>query len=190
MLNGERFDLRRSDRERWRFQNRPDQTAENSERDDDAAPVEAAVFFSVAPGEQNREHDQDRDRADINENLNQADELRAEQKEKRGDADKRDRETERGVHQFWQRRGGERRRERENRDDDESDACSFGETISARREFLSRVEQHRQRDVNDGDHAERPKPSGPAAPGIMPDRRRDEQVNAIGSMNFQAKFII
>ena len=51
-------------------------------------------------GEENRENDQDRDRTDIDKDLDETDELRAEQKEKRGDANKHHREAERGVHQL------------------------------------------------------------------------------------------
>ena len=72
-----------------RLENRPDQTAKDGDGYDNAAPVEAAILFDIASRQQDREHDQDRDRADIDEHLHQADELRAEQKEKRGDADKR-----------------------------------------------------------------------------------------------------
>ena len=67
----------RGDRERRCSQNRPEQAAENSQRDDDAAPVEAAIFLGLAPRQQNREDDQNRDRADIDEDLHQPDELRA-----------------------------------------------------------------------------------------------------------------
>src|SRR6266852_2904180 len=52
--------------------------------------------------------------------------------------------------------------------------CSFGETIGASRKFLSRVEQDRQCEVNNGDNAERPKPSWHATPRIMPDSSCDD----------------
>ena len=55
------------------------------------------VLLRLAAGEQNGENDQDRDRADIDKDLHQADELRAEQEEKRRHADKRDDETERRM---------------------------------------------------------------------------------------------
>ena len=44
-----------------------------------SAPLQlkAAVLLRVAPGEQNREDDQHRDRADVDKNLDQADEFRA-----------------------------------------------------------------------------------------------------------------
>ena len=78
------------------------------------------MFSSVAAREQNREDDQHRDRADVNKHLHQADELRAEQKEERRDADKRDDQTKRRVNELRQRRGGERAGQRQNGDDDES----------------------------------------------------------------------
>ena len=70
-----------------------DQTAENGDGHDNTAPVNAAVFSDVAPGQKNGENNQDRDRADIDEYLHQPDKLRAEQKEKRGDADERNNEA-------------------------------------------------------------------------------------------------
>ena len=99
---------------RLRFENRPEQTAKYRDGDHNAAPVESAVLFRVVTGQQNREHNQYRDRADINKNLNQPDELRAKQKEKRGQADEDDDKAERGVHQFSQNGRGQRSGESEN----------------------------------------------------------------------------
>src|SRR5207248_11629850 len=47
--------------------------------------------------------------------------------------------------------------------------CSFGKTISTRRKFSARIEQDRQREVNDGDDRERPEPTAQTATGVMPD---------------------
>ena len=120
-LDGERFDWRRGDGERsgvWRIaQSKPAKTARATSTPPQLNPP---VVLIRAAGEQNREDDQDRDRADINKDLDQPDELRAEQKEERGDADKGDDETKRRVDELRQRGGGERAGQRENRDDDES----------------------------------------------------------------------
>ena len=67
---------------RLRFQNRPDQTGKDRKRDDNTAPVETArCFLRIAARQQNRENDQHRDRADINEHQDQSDEFCAEQEE-------------------------------------------------------------------------------------------------------------
>ena len=87
--------------------------------------------------EQNGEDDQHRDRADVNKYLHQPDELRAEQEEKRGETDKRDDQTKRGVDELGQCGGGERAGQRHDGDDDERRRCSFGETISARGKISS-----------------------------------------------------
>ena len=77
-LHGERFDWRRCDGLRLRFENCPDQANEYGDGYGNAAPVEAGIFSHVAPRQQNREDNQHRDRADVDKNLHQTDELRAE----------------------------------------------------------------------------------------------------------------
>ena len=84
------------------------------------APVKSTGIFVRAAGQQNREHDQDRDRADINEDLDQSDKLSAEKKEKGREADKRDDETKGRVNKLRQRRGGERAGQGQNGNDEES----------------------------------------------------------------------
>jgi hypothetical protein len=73
--------------------------------------------------EQDREDDQYRDRANVDEDLHQPDELRAEQKEKRGETDQRHRKTERRMHLLLERCRVERSREHQNRDEEECDAA-------------------------------------------------------------------
>ena len=51
---------------------------------------------------------------------------------------------------------------------------SFGETISARREFFARIEKARKREINDCDYCQRPKPAGQTAALIMPDGGSDD----------------
>ena len=72
------------------FQNRPDKTAEDEDRNDDAGPIESRDLFRIAPCEQNCKNDQHRDGADVNEDLDQTNELSAEQEEKCRNADKCD----------------------------------------------------------------------------------------------------
>ena len=70
------FDGERSSlwRRRWRataFAESPKQPGKHSKRDNNAAPIEHRGVPSIAAGEQNRENDQHRDCADINEYLDQ-----------------------------------------------------------------------------------------------------------------------
>src|SRR6266496_1112948 len=53
--------------------------------------------------------------------------------------------------------------------------CSFVKTIGARRKLLSRIKEAREREINKGDHCQRPKPARQSPPLIMPDRRGDDQ---------------
>src|SRR5438552_2721634 len=73
--------------------NRQNQSGKHGDGNDHTAPVKAADLSDIVPRQENGENDQDRDRADVDEDLNQTNEFRAEQKEKRGDADKHHRET-------------------------------------------------------------------------------------------------
>src|SRR5215467_3748708 len=50
---------------------------------------------------------------------------------------------------------------------------SFSETVNSPREPPSRVEQDRQRAVNDHDHQQRPQPAPQTASGIVPHSRGD-----------------
>src|SRR2546423_15142026 len=97
-MDGDWFDRPRHALKEFCFSDSPDQPAEDRECDDNTAPIKAARFLLIVPRKKNRKDDQDGDRADVNENLNEPDELGAEQKEKRGDSKKHDRETQRGVH--------------------------------------------------------------------------------------------
>ena len=102
------------------MKNGPDQSAEDRDGYDHAAPVESARLFVLTTRQQNREDDQDRDRADINEHLNETDELSAEKEVERRQSDEREHKTERSVNQFPQTSGRECAAECEDRDDDES----------------------------------------------------------------------
>ena len=73
--------------------------------------LRSARVLDVASGQQNREYNQHGDRADVDKYLHQPDELRAEQKEKGRDADKRHRETKRCVDELSKRGSCERGRE-------------------------------------------------------------------------------
>src|SRR5262249_8382457 len=71
------LDWRCGKRERCGVQDHPEQSTEDSKRHDHAAPVNATVANVIATSKQNGENNQDCDRADINKNLDQADELSA-----------------------------------------------------------------------------------------------------------------
>ena len=121
-FDGERRNFRRGDGKRLRLENRPDQTAEHGNRDESATPVEAAIFFDITSRQQDREDDQDRHRADVNEDLHQSYKLRAEQKEECSDPHKRHRKTERRVHELLQGCGRQSGGQRENGNDNKRDA--------------------------------------------------------------------
>src|ERR1041385_1815199 len=119
-FDGERFDRWRNDGDRRRFQNCPDEPSEDGQRHDRSAPIETARLFIFATGEQDREDDQDGDRAYINEYLDESDEFSPEQKIKRGQSDERDHEAEGSGNQFPPPSRRQRAAQRENCDDDES----------------------------------------------------------------------
>jgi len=118
-------------------------------------------------------------RADVDEGLNEPNEFGAEQKEKRGDADKHDRETERSVHELCNVAAANARRALELRWRQRR-RYSFSETISARRKFPARVEQDRQCCVNVRSR-QMTRASTQTATGVVPNSRAMTQVNAIAA---------
>ena len=77
------------------------------------------------------------------------------------------------MNKLPQSSGGERARKGKDGNDDEKRRYSFGETISARREFFARIKQARKREINNRDHCQRPKPAcQTACPGNARRRQR------------------
>src|SRR5688572_5908370 len=104
----EGFDGGRDDGKRSRVQDRPKETAEDHDGDEHSTPIETDRVLIFAPGEQNRENDQDLDSADVDEYLDQSDEFRAQEEEERGETDKGHHQTERRVDELAQTGGRER----------------------------------------------------------------------------------
>src|SRR5437868_14001901 len=114
MFHRQWLELRRENRERRRVQNYPEQSPEDSKRNNHAAPINAALANDIATRQENGEKDQDRDRSNINKNLDQAAELGAQQEKVRCDTDKYDYQTKGSMDQFGKCRGGERTSDRNN----------------------------------------------------------------------------
>jgi hypothetical protein len=66
------------------------------------------MFLRIAAGQKNRENDQHRHCADINEHQRKSDELCTQQKKERCEPEQRQHQAERRVHEIWQRRGCQR----------------------------------------------------------------------------------
>src|SRR5205823_15042907 len=91
--------------------NRPDQPTKDGESSDDTSPVETFRCDRIPPRQQNREHDQDRDGADVNKHLHESDKLSPEQEIEGSDADKCHGQTECGMNELG--KGGLQSRRRE-----------------------------------------------------------------------------
>ena len=118
------------------------------------------MFSSLAAGEQNGEHDQDRDRADINKHLHQADEFRAEQEVERSESDETPPPDKARRESVRQRGRGQRPGQRQNRDNDESAALLIqrNDKCAARNFFF--VSSSRDRaEINQRDDARTTKAS-------------------------------
>src|SRR2546423_7351009 len=74
----ERFDCRRDNRYRRCSQNCPNEPREDDNGNQSAAPIKTARLFILTTRQQDREDDQNRDRADVHEHLHQPDEFGAE----------------------------------------------------------------------------------------------------------------
>src|SRR5262249_41162008 len=122
LLDCERANVRRDDRKRLCFQNRPDETAKHSKSNENTAPVKTMMFPRIAARQQNRENDQHRHCADINKHQSKSHEFPAQQEKEGCEPQQGQDQTKRRVHQVWQRRCRKCCGQREHRNNNERDA--------------------------------------------------------------------